>query len=574
MRKVRDKKPKIKIDVRTIKNDDSQTQKQLIAVLSWVLFPIALICFLVVLIFIQDFLNYLIFLLVGLPLVSVLTQYFIKRGAVRFSVWLYLFSITVLAIIAAFQFGGLVGPVSSAFVVITVIGSMLLSQKESWLFSLLNIAVISFLAYAEAAGWMGIRPGYSSIRDFAFGLSIVIIFLLLIQNEFKSGLRRAVNQSRKNESDQIFLNEQLKNAQNQLEKQADELKKINLSLEQIVEDRTQEIIIVSEMAGFLQSCESIEEALAFIQFTLKRLFPDDSGALYLAHASYEQLELKISWGDRICRYDGMMGAKGCWAFSHAEEYHPGDITQQIPCYHIANDFSGCVNCMPLRARDEVLGILSVCHPAPYFGMSGEDYESKRRLIQRVGEQIALSLSNLYLHLSLKYQAIRDPLTDLYNRRYMEESLRHEITRAKRRSQQVGVIFMDIDHFKSFNDIYGHQIGDLVLKKIGQVLLNRLRSEDIVCRYGGEEFVIIIPESDKADLLLIAEDLRKDIEEIEIDEIRDHQPGITVSIGVASFPEDGENKDTLIRAADTALYEAKNRGRNQIVFYDRKMKQFQ
>lgn len=171
-----------------------------------------------------------------------------------------------------------------------------------------------------------------------------------------------------------------------------------------------------------------------------------------------------------------------------------------------------------------------------------------------------------LEKSLKEQAIRDPLTGLYNRRYMEETLERELNRAARKNTEVGVILADIDHFKKINDTFGHQAGDLVLRITGGFFQDRTRSSDVVCRFGGEEFLMILPESSAGATIARADDLRRSFAEIEMEYQGRSIGPVTISAGVAVFPLDGMSSEELVTAADKALYHAKAEGRNRVVPY--------
>jgi diguanylate cyclase (GGDEF)-like protein len=190
-------------------------------------------------------------------------------------------------------------------------------------------------------------------------------------------------------------------------------------------------------------------------------------------------------------------------------------------------------------------------------------ESRLQLFQTVAEQISLALANLALRETLRRQAIRDGLTNLFNRRYMEETLEREISRAQRKDAGLGLLMIDIDHFKSFNDDYGHDAGDMVLREVGGLLLNRTRKEDVACRYGGEEFLIIIPETGEDDALARAEELQAALCAMHLTYHERMLREVTVSIGVAVFPRHGSNVDNLLKAADLALYAAKRAGRNRV-----------
>jgi diguanylate cyclase (GGDEF)-like protein len=212
----------------------------------------------------------------------------------------------------------------------------------------------------------------------------------------------------------------------------------------------------------------------------------------------------------------------------------------------------------MQAQGEVLGL---------FHLRWKEHSASRvidQLAATVAEHISLSLSNLLLRDNLRSQSIRDPLTGVFNRRYMEEAFAHELYRATRRGLSVGVIMLDVDHFKAINDAYGHAYGDSLLKALANFLHHRLRGEDILCRYGGEEFTIILPDTNLENALRLAEKLRTEIEVIEA-ELAIQPPGpIHISLGVAAFPQHGRNAEELIKSADWALYQAKQKGRDQVI----------
>jgi diguanylate cyclase (GGDEF)-like protein len=191
-------------------------------------------------------------------------------------------------------------------------------------------------------------------------------------------------------------------------------------------------------------------------------------------------------------------------------------------------------------------------------------QSQLRFARLFAEQAALALANLNLREVLRMQSIRDPLTSLFNRRYMEESLEREIRRAARKKATLAVMMIDVDHFKRFNDTFGHEAGDAVLRFLGNVLRSHFRAEDVVCRYGGEEFTVILPEisldmaRQRADqLCVVAKEQLVEFRGQALDRI-------SISVGVSCYSENGGTADSLLRAADAALYRAKAEGRDRAV----------
>jgi diguanylate cyclase (GGDEF)-like protein len=182
----------------------------------------------------------------------------------------------------------------------------------------------------------------------------------------------------------------------------------------------------------------------------------------------------------------------------------------------------------------------------------------------VAEHIGLALSNLKLRSDLRELSIHDPLTGLHNRRYMEEALELELRRAQRKQLSVGLIMLDIDHFKEFNDRFGHGAGDELLRRLGAAMREHLRSGDVACRYGGEEFLLILPEAGLEVTARRAEQLRQHVKQMAVSYQEKPLGPITISLGVAVYPDHGQEPGELIKSADAALYRAKAEGRDRVL----------
>ncbi len=208
----------------------------------------------------------------------------------------------------------------------------------------------------------------------------------------------------------------------------------------------------------------------------------------------------------------------------------------------------------------------------------EDLELIVSVVRRAMENITLikERNSLVVHLKKSNKAlkelsrrfrdlaIRDGLTGLYNHGYLLDALAGEVSRAMRYDRPLSVIFLDVDHFKQYNDQFGHQRGDMVLKQVSQILKDEIRKTDIAARYGGEEFVLILPETSKKDAFVVAEKVRKAVQESIANDVADEGPTtVTISAGVASYMEDGTDATELIAKADAAVYTAKNDGRNAV-----------
>jgi diguanylate cyclase (GGDEF)-like protein len=240
-----------------------------------------------------------------------------------------------------------------------------------------------------------------------------------------------------------------------------------------------------------------------------------------------------------------------------------------PCEHIHIETPYVSICMPLLGQNEKLGMINLLYTTDNQKLSSREkahmLSNWRRLATTAADNLAMAIANMKLREELQELSIRDGLTGLFNRRYMEESLSREFIQAERSKKPVGIIIMDVDFFKKFNDTYGHHVGDVVLVKLGKLLSNNIRKGDIVCRYGGEEFLIILPGASLSKIIQRAEMLRDKVEkELRIEHNGECLP-ITISLGAAAYPDHGSSPEEVIKIADNALYKAKDQGRNMVVY---------
>lgn len=333
-----------------------------------------------------------------------------------------------------------------------------------------------------------------------------------------------------------------------------------------LEQRNREISLLAEMSNFLQSCATAEEAYGVISRTGQHLFPGTMGALFVYSASRNDLEALASWGGLTMNPDERVFApEECWALRRGRVYLIEDPRTDILCRHVPSPLTGKYLCVPMIAQGEVLGVVHLRRIPPAAESADSAAPLKERLAVTLAEHAALALINLKLRDTLRNQSIRDPLTGLFNRRYMEETLVREILRAERGHKPLGAVMLDLDHFKHFNDTYGHDAGDLILREVGALLNAQFRAADVACRYGGEEFMLILLEM-PLDIIR----RRLDALRLGIKQLNTHHRGqslgtITVSAGVAMFPENGATGEALLLAADRALYRAKAEGRDRVVF---------
>lgn len=327
-----------------------------------------------------------------------------------------------------------------------------------------------------------------------------------------------------------------------------------------LQDRNRDITLVNQMGETLEACSSIEDAYQVVSKFAPRLFVGTAGALGLLSASRNLVEWVVQWGETRTEISHpIFVPEDCWALRRARPHAVQDSTTELLCKHLNDPPPRTYLCIPLAAQGEILGLLHLARGEPQPFTDGDE-----QLAFNVARHVEQALANLKLRESLKQQSIRDPLTGLYNRRYMEESLAREVRRAARNQQPLGVIMLDLDHFKQFNDTLGHDAGDALLREFGGYLLSHVRFEDIACRFGGEEFALILPEAQLGVVAERAEQIRMGTRLLSIHYRGQRLPSVTVSLGVAMFPQDGANGGDVLRAADSALYRAKAAGRDRVV----------
>jgi diguanylate cyclase (GGDEF)-like protein/PAS domain S-box-containing protein len=324
-----------------------------------------------------------------------------------------------------------------------------------------------------------------------------------------------------------------------------------------LEQRTREMTLLNEMGDILRACFTTEEAYNVIVRVAQQIFPAEVGALYIIAPSRNLVEAVAVWGDPALA-ERTFSPPECWALRRGRTHWVENSRSGLICRHIHHPSPNGYLCIPMMAQSEAIGVLHLMQPD-----NVKMTESKQRMAVTMSEHIAMALSNLRLHETLRSQSIRDPLTGLFNRRFMEESLELEIRRATRNQRPLGMIMIDLDHFKYFNDNFGHEAGDLLLKELGALLKGNIRGEDIACRYGGEEFTLILPEGTGAVTRQRAEFFKEAIQRLDV-HYRGRPLGrITASMGVAIFPDHGRTAKALVEAADKALYRSKSSGRDRV-----------
>jgi diguanylate cyclase (GGDEF)-like protein/PAS domain S-box-containing protein len=325
-----------------------------------------------------------------------------------------------------------------------------------------------------------------------------------------------------------------------------------------LQKRSERATMLAKMGELLQSCISRDEVFSAALGYAPKIFPSVRGVFSLLNGARTLVEVIGSWGN-FTNPAGDFEPSQCWALrtGHPHLVVGGDITAR--CAH-ADGINETYLCVPIMAQGETLGVLhfQVTEESPQMDPSELSFKTT------FAGQIGLSIANIRLREALRTQSVRDPLTGLYNRRYLEEILEREVRRAGRANQSLGILMLDLDHFKGFNDTYGHDAGDTVLRETAAFLLKHVRAEDFVCRFGGEEFVVILPTADEEGARGRGERFRAKMRDLTIMHQGKSLGMITFSIGVAAFPQHGMSPKDLMAAADAALYEAKRGGRDQVV----------
>src|SRR6185437_11010963 len=316
-----------------------------------------------------------------------------------------------------------------------------------------------------------------------------------------------------------------------------------------------EVSAMSTMMELVHICRSQSEANHVIGEVLPQLLPTVSGALYVMRPSQGALELQFNWGEGA--KTALFVPDDCWALRRSRTHLVERTRSAIMCRHIEPTQETSL-CAPLVGHGEMLGVL---HLSGFARTLSADVQ---RLAGVLAEQLSLALGNLRLQETLRSRSERDPLTDLYNRRHLELSAERELARANRHSYSLAFIMLDVDHFKQFNDTHGHDAGDAVLREVSHVLKRHTRTEDIACRFGGEEFLMLLPGCPMEDAYQKAEAIREAIAQLRVSASGATLSRVTASMGISCYPQHGETLDELIRVADGALYRAKAAGRNQVV----------
>lgn len=339
------------------------------------------------------------------------------------------------------------------------------------------------------------------------------------------------------------LKEEIKIREAAQAKVAEAARELAAALKQ-VEQHNERLLSFSQFTHQLLSSTSDADIFGCIPRYAMSLFPGSVGALYRPEPT-GNWRATCSW------------PQGCGlplTIRAAGDASPAEITKAVQ--------QGATNrrslVCPLLAGVDLFGAIYLEIPA------GVDENAAKRMsymTKAFGDEISVTFANSRLRAQLSQQATRDPLTGLFNRRYMEEALAREIKRAARQGASLSLLMIDLDHFKQLNDQFGHDCGDAVLKGLGETILLHSREDDIACRYGGEEIVLVLPNTPVEGAVAKAQQLRSKIRKLIA--LTKQRRAITASIGVAGYPQDGMNAEALLKSADLAMYAAKQMGRDRV-----------
>lgn len=323
-------------------------------------------------------------------------------------------------------------------------------------------------------------------------------------------------------------------------------------LEKRVKERTLEILLLQRLSSMLAACKFINEVEDVVKDIVPRIIGDVPCAVTLVNSSRNLVEMKMHWGGEWFG-EAVYNPDECWSLRKGNYHFSKDDFSSQTCPHM-NDYYANTLCIPLLAHGQTIGVFHI--------LVGDNFtEEIKSIAFTIAEHISLALANITLQETLRNQASCDPLTGLFNRRYMEQSLELELSRSLRHKTSCALLMLDIDHFKLFNDNYGHDAGDFVLKFLAKLLINTVRKEDIICRIGGEEIAIILPQTNLEEATNCAKKICTTVNDQHLVYHNLTLGDLTVSIGGSLFPMNASNYQELVKVADVELYKVKHNGRN-------------
>lgn len=328
-----------------------------------------------------------------------------------------------------------------------------------------------------------------------------------------------------------------------------------------IRQRTLEIELMHRLANMLAACNNLIEAQRVVEDIVPRILGKVNGSISLMRSSRNQLVTQLDWGEA---WPGSrsFAPDECWSLRKGRSHLSIETFHNLSCEHMASLEQNQTLCIPLTAHGNTIGIMHL-----YFGQGEiEVDEITMQLAYSVAEHLGLALANLSLQEKLRSQALSDPLTGLYNRRFFEQKLTEHVNNSATSTESLSLLMLDLDHFKRFNDNFGHDAGDYVLKEISAMLKRTVSDDEIACRLGGEELAVILPHSDMDDATEYADNIVTQIRTMHLEHKGLSLGQLSVSIGVSTYPEPSSDIEGLVKMADKALYMAKEQGRDRVVNY--------
>ncbi|NOH80387.1 diguanylate cyclase [Vibrio sp. RE86] len=327
-----------------------------------------------------------------------------------------------------------------------------------------------------------------------------------------------------------------------------------------IEKSTREIELLHQLANMLAACNNIKEAQVVVADIIPRVLGDINGSVSIMRESRNQLEIKLDWGGEWPATK-VYAPNDCWALRKGKYHLSQEKHHNLSCNHMGSCHDdGLTMCIPLTAHGNTVGMFHLHFTRQHHPICDET----KQLAFTIAEHLGLALANLSLQEKLRSQAMRDPLTGLYNRRFFEEVFDREWSKSGQDQVPLSLLMLDLDHFKRFNDNFGHDAGDYVLKEVANTITRLIGEDDVACRLGGEELAVISPHSDIEQSYALAEEIVEAIRELHLDMKGLSLGQLGVSIGVTTYPDNNMTTVELVKAADTALYKAKENGRSQAI----------
>lgn len=315
--------------------------------------------------------------------------------------------------------------------------------------------------------------------------------------------------------------------------------------------------LLARMTQRLQGCENFDDVINVAELFAPNIAPGIAGRLYVFDRDPWQMRCVAQWlspaDDKATFHPD-----ACWAVRRGQSHPPVNGEPDVACYHLPASQAENALCVPLIAQGEAIGLLSFQNITP-------ENAPARAYLELMAEALGLALANQRLRDALLEKALFDPLTGLRNRHHLEDTLHTQMTQAMRNGEPLSCMMIDIDHFKSINDRFGHEAGDQVIKNVATIVQRATHDGGLAFRYGGEEFLVLLPGAGEAEAHACAQKIYNGVHALSLRYGLTEIGPVDVSIGIASYPEHAQS-DNLLRAADVALYRAKELGRSRIVSF--------